>query len=118
MAAGLADEFVARLAVQADADLVGHGAGGHKQCGFFAEDFGGELLQAVAGGIDVDDVVTDVGIGDRLAHFGRGAGDGVGAEVDRSHEGSGFRVRGSGFNSRGQSQTTKLQLSKGVESLL
>lgn len=85
--AGFADEFVAGLAVNADADLVGHRAGGHEDGRFFAEDFGGEFLKAVAGGIDVDHVVADFGGGDELPHGGRGAGDGVGAKVDGGDHG-------------------------------
>lgn len=82
VAAGFADELVAGLAVNADADLVGHRARWHEESGFFAEDFSGELLQAVAGRIGVDDIVIHLGVGDGLTHGGRGTGDGVGAEVD------------------------------------
>ena len=39
--AGLGDDFLAGLGVEADGDLVAHGAAGDKQGGFAAEDLGG-----------------------------------------------------------------------------
>ena len=43
---------------------------------------GGGLLQAVDGGVLAVDVVADLRLGHGPPHLGRGAGDGVGAQVD------------------------------------
>ena len=85
VAAGFADELVARLAVNPHADLVGHRPRRHEQGRLLAQNLRRQLLQPIAGRIDVDHVVVDLGIGHRLPHRGRGAGDGVGAEVDGGH---------------------------------
>ncbi len=80
--AGLADDLLAVLGVDADGDLVAHGAGGDEDGGLFAEDGGGRLFELIDGGVFAVDVVADLGGGHGLAHGGGGAGDGVAAEVD------------------------------------
>ena len=61
---------------------IAHGAGGHEEAGFAAEDFGGARLQPVDRGILAVDVVADVGFGHGAPHLRRGPRDRVAAEVD------------------------------------
>ena len=82
VAALLDDDFVAVMGPGFDGDEIAHGAGGHEEAGFAAEDFGGAGLQLVDRGILAVDVVADDGFGHGAAHLGRGARDGVAAEVD------------------------------------
>ena len=78
----LADDLLAGLGVEADGDLVAHGAGGDEDGCFAAEDFGGFGFETIDGGVFAVDVVADLGVGHGFAHGRRGAGDGVAAEVD------------------------------------
>ena len=80
------------LAVDADADLVAHRAGGDEQGRLLAEQLGDSLFQLANGGVFAEDVVAHLGGGHRGPHRGRGAGDGVAAKVDRQVE-DGFSVR-------------------------
>ena len=77
--AGFADDFLAVLGVEADGDLVAHGAGGDEDRGLSAEDRGGLLLEPVDGGVFAVDVVANFGCGHGLAHGWGGLGDGVAA---------------------------------------
>jgi hypothetical protein len=78
----VAQEFVARLAVDADAQLVAHRAGGDEQGGLLAEEGGRFFLEPIDRGVFAVDVVADLGRGHGGAHAGRGAGERVAAEVD------------------------------------
>ena len=55
---------------------------GTKMDGFAAEDFGGASFELVDRGIFAVDVVAYFGRGHGRAHGGRGAGDGVAAQID------------------------------------
>ena len=92
---GFAQKLVARLAVDADADLVAHRAGGDEQRRLLAEQVGDALLEPVDGGVFAEDVVADLGGGHGGAHGGRGAGDRVAAEVDHGKAG-GWRLEAVG----------------------
>ena len=72
-----ADHLLAVLRVQANGDLVSHGAGGNKDRGRFAEDLGGIFFETVDGGVFAVDVVADLGRGHGLAHCWGWPGDGV-----------------------------------------
>ncbi len=78
----LADDLLAGLGVNADGDLVAHGAGGNEEGGFPAEDLGGAGFEAVDGGVFGVHIVADLGLGHGGAHGGSGLGDGVTAQVD------------------------------------
>ena len=73
----ITDHFLAVLCMDLDADGVAHGAGGHEQSGFFAEDLRGTFLQLANGGIFGVDVVADLRGKHRLPHRGRGLGYGI-----------------------------------------
>jgi hypothetical protein len=60
---GFTKEFVARLAVDAQAELITHRAGWNEECGFFAEHRGDLLFQPADGGIVAKNVVTHLGCG-------------------------------------------------------
>jgi hypothetical protein len=94
MAAGLADKLVPRFAVDANGHLIRHRATRHEDCGLFAEQFGREVLQPVASGIDINHIVPHRGVGDELAHRGGGASDRIGAKVDGGHRTMRVEVRG------------------------
>ncbi len=92
MAIGFAEEFVARVAVNAHAELVAHCAGGNEESGFFAEHSGNALFQAANGRIFAEDIVADFRGGHGGAHAGRGASYGIATQVDqRLHLGFSFR---------------------------
>jgi hypothetical protein len=76
------EEAVAAAQVQHQADQVGHGAGRHPQCVLQAGDPGDGALQLAQGGVAVEHVVADRGLGHRAAHRRGGAGDGVGPQID------------------------------------
>ncbi len=80
--ARFADHFLAVIGVHLDRDGVAHGAGGHKQAGFFAHDFRGALFQPIDGGVFAINVVADFGFGHGAPHRGRGARDCVASQVD------------------------------------
>ncbi len=65
-----AQEFIARLAVNAHAELVAHGAGGDKQGRLFAEHFGDSLFQAAHGWVFAEHIVADFGRRHGGAHAG------------------------------------------------
>ena len=75
--ARLAQHLVARAGVQADGELVCHGAAGHKHRGFFAEQRGAHALQPQHRRVLAEDIVADLGIGNGLAHGRTGPGHGV-----------------------------------------
>jgi hypothetical protein len=58
MAIRLAQEFVARTAVNPQSYLIGHRTAGHEDRPFFSQQFGGPLLQSHNSRVDVDYVVT------------------------------------------------------------
>ena len=80
--AGFADDLLAVVGVEADGDLVAHGAGGNEEGGFAGEDLGGAGFEAVDGGVFAVDVVADFRGGHGRAHGGSGPGDGVATQVD------------------------------------
>ena len=80
--APLDEHLVAGLRQALDRELVSHRAARHEQCALLAAQPGDPVLELVNGGIVVEHVVADDGLGDRAAHRGRGTGDGVGAQVD------------------------------------
>ena len=77
--------LVAALTVGEDGSQVAHRAGRDVERGFLAHPAGGHLLQAVDSGVFAVNVVADFGFRHRLAHGGRGMGDGVGTEVYEVH---------------------------------
>ena len=68
--------------MQADRQLVAHGAGGDEQRRFFPEQAGRHLLQPVDGRVLTEDVVADIRVHHRLTHGGRGLGHRVTAQVN------------------------------------
>ena len=71
MRARLADDLLPRLGVQAQSDLVAHGAGRHKDGGFAPEDLRGACLQPVDRGVFAINVVPDVRRGHGGPHLRR-----------------------------------------------
>ena len=82
MRAGFSDDFLAGAGVEADGDLVAHGAGGDEYGCFAGEDLGGASFEAVDGGVFAVDVVAYLGGGHGGAHLWSGLGEGVAAQVD------------------------------------
>ena len=83
------EEPVTACQVVHERDGVRHAAGGGPERGLDAEQVGDTGLERGEGRVAVEDVVADVRPGHRLAHGGRGAGDRVGAQIDRpAHCGS------------------------------
>ena len=82
MRARFADHFLAMLGVNLYRDDVAHGARRHEEAGFFAENLGGALLEAIDGRVFAVDVVADLGLGHGAAHGGRGTSDGIAAKID------------------------------------
>ena len=91
-AVGLADQGIARPAMQPHADKVRHRARGHKQRRLFAQHGGNPLLQGDHRRIVAEDVVADDRRGHDGAHARRGAGYRVAAKI--------LGRRGHGFLSR------------------
>ena len=87
VAAFFANDFVAVMGPDLDGDEIAHAAGGNEQGGFFAEDFGGTLLEEIDGGIFTVDVVADGAEAMALAHFVAGTSDGVAAKIDGVFDG-------------------------------
>ena len=71
-------------AQHAQGDLVGHGPRRDEDGGRLAHPLGVGLLEGVDGGVVAVAVVAHLGLGHGPAHLGRGAGDGVAAEVDEA----------------------------------
>jgi hypothetical protein len=93
VAVGFAQKFVARLAVNAQAELVAHRAGRDVQGRFLAEHCGGLLFEAADRGIVAENVVSHFGGGHGGAHRGRGTRDRIAAKVDRQfHFGFSFAL--------------------------
>ena len=82
VATDIAEEFVAGLRVDLDADLVRHRAGRHVQGSFFAEQRRDALLQPIHRRVFAEDIVADLGRSDGRPHTGGGPGDGIASEVD------------------------------------
>ena len=74
VAIGFAEELVARLAVNAHAELVAHRAGRNEQRGFFAEHRGDMVFQLAHGRVFAEHIVADLGRGHRGTHGGRTGG--------------------------------------------
>src|SRR5207253_3562396 len=84
MRGAVEDHLVAvRPDVQPDRDLVAQRPGGEEQRRLLAEQLGDTVLQRVHRGVEETLLVADLGLGDRLAHPGRGARLRVGVEVDQ-----------------------------------
>jgi hypothetical protein len=81
--ARLADDLLAVLGVQLDADGVSHGAGRDEHARLFAKDFRGAPLEPVDGGVLAVNVVADLGLRHGAPHLGGRAGDGVAAQIDK-----------------------------------
>ncbi len=97
--AGFAKRFLAGTGVEANGDLVAHGAGGDEKRGFAGENFSSAVFQKMDGGVFPVYVVADFGLGHGGAHGGGGTGDGVAAKInDRGGIGcGGGRVHGQSF---------------------
>ena len=79
------DDFLARLRVTADRQLIGHRSGRDKQGRLFAEEPGHHLLEAIDGGVFAVDVVADFRARHRFAHGVGGLRHGIAAQVDDLH---------------------------------
>jgi hypothetical protein len=75
----LAEELVARLAMDAQAELIAHRAAGNVERGFLAEHRGDARLQTADGRVFSKHVVANVRRGHRGAHRGRRSGDRIAA---------------------------------------
>src|ERR1043166_6605287 len=64
-----------------DRDEIAHAAGGHEQCGFFAEDFGGAALERVDGWVFEIDIVADFGFSHGATHGWGWARNRVAAQI-------------------------------------
>ena len=82
MAGAFEEDFVLRAAVDAERDLVGHGARGHEQSGLVAEERRDMALQLVDRRILAEHVIAHGRGVHRREHRGRGPGHRVAAEVD------------------------------------
>lgn len=80
--AGFAENLLTGTGVEADGDLVAHGAGGDEDGGFAGEDFGGAAFEQIDGGIFAIDVIADDSLSHGGAHGGGGLGEGIAAEID------------------------------------
>jgi len=76
------DHFLSRLRVQADADLVAHGAGGHVERRLAAKGLGSALLQKIDGGVLAVNVVANLSRGHRRAHLGRWFRNRIRTQID------------------------------------
>ena len=76
------DDLVAGARLRRDGELVAHRAARHEERRLLARDARHLLLEGVHGRVVAEDVVAHLGAGHGLAHRGRGAGDGVAAQVD------------------------------------
>ena len=77
-----AQQFVTRLGVDADADLVSHCAGGDEHRRFLPEQLGRPGLEPRDGGVFTINVIADFRLGHRAPHRRRGPGHCVGTKVD------------------------------------
>src|SRR5262249_36591426 len=92
VAIGLAEEFVAGVAMDPHAELVAHGARGDEESGLFAEHFSDSLFESADGRVLAENIVADFGGGHGGAHAGRRTSYGIAAKVDRRlHHGFSFR---------------------------
>ena len=82
MAGLVEDDLLARLDPDAIGNSITHGAGRAKQGGFLAQQFAGHLLELADSGILVALLVTDLGVGDGLAHARRWFRFGIGIEIN------------------------------------
>src|SRR5262249_2434456 len=83
VAALVEQHLVAVLRLGADGKLVAHGAAHHVERRLLASEGGDPLLEPAKRRIVSEDVGPHLGLGHGAAHGGRGAGDGVAADVDR-----------------------------------
>ena len=82
MRARFADHFLPVLRMQADRDLIAHGAGGDKDCSFALENFRGALLQPVDRRVFAIDIVADFRGGHGGTHRRSWLGHGVAAQIN------------------------------------
>jgi hypothetical protein len=80
--AALQQHLVARIGEHVQADLVGHGAGGHEEGGLGAQPVRHAGLEPVDGRVFPVHVVADLGLGHGSAHPVGRARDGVAAKID------------------------------------
>ena len=78
MRRGRAQQFVARLCIDSDADLVGHRARWNKHRRLFIKELGDPALEALDRRVIAEDVVTDLRLGHRPPHPGGWLRDRVG----------------------------------------
>ena len=68
MRLALYDDFLARLRVEANGELIGHRAGWHEERGLFPKHRGRHLLEAIHGGIFAVDIVSHFSACHCLSH--------------------------------------------------
>ena len=76
------EQFIAQLAVNADAHLVGLGTRRGVDSGLFAEHLANHRFEAVDRGVFPEHVVADLGLGHGPAHAGGGTGRRIASQVD------------------------------------
>ena len=76
------NHLLAGLGVQANANLVAHGSGGHKERRLAAECGSSTALQQVDCGVLAVNVVAHLGRGHRRAHLHRGPRHRIGTQID------------------------------------
>ena len=82
VAALFADDFVAVMGPDFYCDEVAHATAGNKERRFLAKDFRGAALQCIHSGVFEIHIVADFGFSHGAAHRGRGARDGIAAQID------------------------------------
>ena len=82
MAALFANDLLPGASVNFDGDLVPHSAAGNKNRGLASEYFCRTLFQPIDGWVFAVNIVANLGLRHRAAHFCRRLGDGVAAQVN------------------------------------
>ncbi len=78
----VAEELGPAVTMDANRDLIRHRAARHVDRRLLAQQFGGQLFQSLDGRIDVDQVIVDLGFGDRATHRGGRSGNGIAPQID------------------------------------
>ena len=86
VAVGLADHFLARPRLRDDGREVAHRPDGTKSAASRPKTAAARSCSRFSVGILEKDVVADLGLGHGSAHGGGRTGDGVGAQIDGTHE--------------------------------